>query len=236
MTAANINTIVVLNNGTPITMNGWLDNTPALIEAFYPGQEGGHALADILFGDVNPSGKLPLTFLKRWEDSPAFSTYPGQKENVWYKEGIFVGYRYFDKQNIKPLFPFGYGLSYTTCQYSDLKINPTKMAMNDTITVQLTIKNTGQMAGDEVVQLYVQDVKASVERPLKELKGFKRVSLKPAEMKNVTFLLDKSALSFYDVESKKWIAESGKFNVLVGSSSRDIRLRKTFRLENSPKE
>ncbi len=227
---ANPKTIVVLYNGTPITMSEWLDNVPALIDAFYPGQEGGNALADIIFGDVNPSGKLPLTFIKQWKDSPAYDTYPGKKEEVFYKEGIYVGYRYLDKKNIEPLFPFGYGLSYTTFEYSSLQITPNKISTNDTITVKVNIQNTGQRAGDEVVQLYVQDVKASVHREVKSLKGFKRVRLNPDESKIVTFKLDKNDLSFYSEKERKWVAESGKFNLLIGSSSRDIRLTGSFNL------
>ena len=228
---ANKNTVVVLNNGTPILMNSWIDKTPALIDAFYPGQEGGHALAAILFGDVNPSGKLPMTFPKRRQDSPDYGTYPGTKELADYREGIYVGYRHFDKYDIEPLFPFGHGLSYTTFAYSDLRIKPPRMAADDTVTVQLTVKNSGDMAGDEVVQLYVQDVKASVDREVKALKRFKRISLRPGESKIVSFQLDKNAMSFYDVKSNKWKAEPGRFNVLLGSSSRNIRLQGDFMLK-----
>ena len=231
VTKANPRTILVLNNATPILMNDWLDEVPALIEAFYPGQEGGRALADIIFGDVNPSGKLPLTFPKRWQDSPVYETYPGPKDSVAYREGIFVGYRWFDKKNIEPLFPFGYGLSYTTFAYSDLHINPAKITIDDSVTVQLTVKNSGDRAGEEVVQLYVQDVKASVEREVKALKGFQRISLKPGENKIVCFKLDKKALSFYDVTSKQWKAEPGQFNILIGSSSGDIRLQGELLME-----
>ena len=225
---ANPRTIVVLNNATPILLNDWLDDVPALIEAFYPGQEGGHALADILFGDVNPSGKLPLTFPKRWQDCPAYGTYPGPKDSVTYREGIFVGYRWFDKKDIEPLFPFGHGLSYTRFEYSDLRITPDRMTPADTAAVECTVKNTGAMAGEEVVQLYVQDVAASVEREVKALKGFQRITLKPGESKEVSFRLDKKALSFYDVKNRRWLAEPGYFKVLIGRSSRDIRLEKTF--------
>jgi len=224
----NKNVVVVLNNGTPITMSEWLDDVPALVDALYPGQEGGNALADILFGDVNPSGRLPITFPKRWEDSPVYGTYPGDKDKACYKEGIFVGYRWFDKKNISPLFPFGYGLSYTTFAYSDLKINPEKITQNDTIVVHATIKNTGDMAGDEVVQLYLQDEKASVEREVKSLKGFRRVGLKPGESKIVSFKLDKNALAFYNVKTGEWVTEPGRFNVLLGGSSRDVRLQGGF--------
>ena len=228
---ANPKTIVVLNNATPIIMTSWIDKVPAVIEAFYPGQEGGNALADILFGDVNPSGKLPITFMKRWEDSPAYGTYPGTKKIADYKEGIFVGYRHFDKYNIDPLFPFGYGLSYTTFKYTQASVDKPVIAQNDTLTVNLTIKNTGKIAGDEVVQLYIHDKTASVERELKSLKRFVRINLKTGESKTVSFKIDKNDLSFYDTNSNKWIAEPGEFEVMVGSSSRDIRTTVPFKLK-----
>ena len=228
---ANPKTIVVLYNGTPLTMNEWLNNVPGLIEAFYPGQEGGNALADIIFGDVNPSGKLPLTFIKRWKDSPAYKTYPGEKERVFYKEGIYVGYRYLDKKKIEPLFPFGFGLSYTNFAYSGLQITPKKIPAGGIVDVKVTIKNSGDRAGDEIVQLYLQDVKASVDREVKSLKGFKRVHLEAGEKKTVTFKINKDDLAFYSEKKKKWIAEPGKFNVLIGSSSRDIRLTGGFTLQ-----
>jgi beta-glucosidase len=228
----NKNVLIVLNNATPILMTDWINDVPGIIEAFYPGQEGGHALSDIIFGDVNPSGKLPITFPKRWEDSPVYETYPGTKELADYKEGIFVGYRHFDKHNIEPLFPFGYGLSYTTFEYSDLQISPIKVMQDDTVTVEVDIKNTGEVSGDEIVQLYIRDVEASVERESKSLRGFVRVSLDPGEKNTVTFKVKKTDLSFYGVKEKKWIAEPGGFEVLVGSSSRDIRLIGKFILDN----
>ncbi len=158
MKVANANpaTVVVLYNATPILMNEWIDRVPVIVEAFYPGQEGGHALADIIFGDVNPSGKLPLTFINQWEDSPVYSTYPGKKEEVDYKEGIFVGYRHFEKVTKDPLFPFGYGLSYTTFNYQDLDIQTLSRGDKTLIQIEASVKNTGDMAGDEVIQLYVQ--------------------------------------------------------------------------------
>ncbi|MCK5136454.1 MAG: fibronectin type III-like domain-contianing protein [Bacteroidales bacterium] len=143
-------------------------------------------------GDISPSGKLPVTFPKKWEDSPVYGTYPGKKEVANYKEGIFVGYRHFDKENIEPLFPFGYGLSYTTFEYSDLKINQNTIGQGDTIVVKVAIRNSGEMAGDEIVQLYISDKKASVEREVKSLKGFSRVSLIPDESKSVQFKIDKN--------------------------------------------
>ncbi|MEN8193778.1 MAG: DUF4434 domain-containing protein [Bacteroidota bacterium] len=228
---ANPNTIVILNNGTPITMNEWIDEVPAIIEAFYPGQEGGNAIADILFGDVNPSGKLPLSFIKKWEDSPVYETYPGPRDSVEYIEGIFVGYRGLDKNNIEPLFPFGYGLSYTKFEFSDLKLSKTSMGKDDEITIQLTVKNIGEVKGDEIVQMYISDKEATVEREVKSLKGFKRVSLKPGESKKITLLINKASLSFYDVDSKSWIVEPGEFEVLIGNSSRNILLKDIFTLK-----
>ena len=211
-------------------MSEWHDNVPGLIETFYPGQEGGNALADIIFGDVNPSGKLPITFAKQWEDSPAFTTYPGKKEDVFYEEGIYVGYRHYDKNYIEPLFPFGFGLSYKRFNYSDLKISSYEISQNDTVTVKVSIKNSGNKAGDEVVQLYLRDVEATVDREVKSLKGFKRVSLNSGESKTVTFKLNESDFSFYSEKKKKWIAEPGKFKILIGSSSRDIKLVGEFQL------
>ena len=230
VTAVNKNTIVVLNNATPILMNQWLDKVPAVVEALYPGQEGGNALADILFGDVCPSGKLPVTFPKRWEDSPVCRTYPGEKPVSHYTEGIYVGYRHFDKKNIAPLFPFGSGLSYTTFEYSDLEITPKSIGQNGTVTVHMNVKNTGEMSGDEVIQLYVQDLQSGIDREIKSLKGFKRVVLKPGGTKRVTFKLDRNSLAFYDVKTKQWVAEPGEFKVMIGSSSRDISLTGTFTL------
>jgi len=226
----NKNTLIVLNNATPVLMNTWIDRAPAIIEAFYPGQEGGRALADIIFGDINPSGKLPITFPKKWEDSAVYETYPGKKEIAEYKEGIFVGYRHFDKYDIEPLFPFGFGLSYTTYDYQDLTLSASEISATDTVTINLTVKNTGSRVGDEIVQLYLRDVEASVEREVKSLKGFTRISLKPGESKKATFTLDQSHLSFYDEKKQKWVAEDGEFEVLVGSSSRDIRLSGKFQL------
>ncbi len=229
--AVNKNTVVVLNNGSAITMHEWVDDVPAIIDAFYPGQEGGNALAEILFGMVNPSGKLPITFLKRWEDSPAYGTYPGVREKAIYKEGIFVGYRHFDKENIEPLFPFGFGLSYTTFNFSDLKLSKSEMTEKDSLIIDVTVKNTGNVEGDEIVQIYISDKEARVEREIKSLKGFARVSLKAGKSKTVSMKIDRSALSFYDVDSKSWVVEPGEFDVLVGNSSRNVLLKQTFRIK-----
>lgn len=218
----NKNTIVVLNNGAPVLMNRWIDRVPAIVEAWYPGQECGNAIADVLFGDVDPSGKLPMTFVKALEDSPSYGNYPGKDGVVRYAEGIFVGYRHFDTKNVEPLFPFGHGLSYTKFEYSDLKIEPRKNA------VRFVLQNVGDRPGAEVVQLYVHDAESSVPRPAKELKAFKMVNLRPGEKQTVNFGLEEGSFAFYDVASKRWLAEPGKFEILVGSSSRDIRLRAPF--------
>jgi beta-glucosidase len=228
VTGVNVRTVVVLNCGAPVTMP-WLDDVSAVLLAFYPGQEGGHAIADILMGDVNPSGKLSITLPTRYEDNPAYLNYPGER-NVYYGEGIFVGYRYYDYKGVVPMFPFGFGLSYTTFAYSDLKV-PDVVKAGDAVEVAVTVKNTGERAGKEVVQLYVHDMLASVVRPPKELKGFQKVRLEPGEHTTLHFTLDARAFSFYDVDQKQWVVEPGEFEILVGSSSRDIRARATMTLK-----
>ena len=218
----------MLNTGAPVLMTRWIDHVPALIEAWYPGQEGSTAIADILFGEVNPSGRLPVTFLREWKNSPAYPTYPGKNGMTHYSEGVFVGYRHFDRHNIEPLFPFGYGLSYTTFAYSDLALTVKKALPDPEIEVALTLENTGKREGKEVVQLYVRDVVASVERPTKELKGFQIVALKSGEKTRVTLKLDKSSFAFFDPSTNGWVVEPGQFEVMIGSSSKDIRLRSTL--------
>jgi beta-glucosidase len=222
----NPKTIVVLINGSPIAMDDWIDNVPSVIEAWYGGMEAGTAIANILFGDINPSGKLTITFPKKLSDSPAHAskrTYPGN-DKVFYDEGIFVGYRHFDTKNIEPLFPFGYGLSYTTFAYENLTIDNEKLRGADVLKVSVDITNTGKIKGKEVVQLYLQDVHSSVERPLKELKGFKKINLNSGQMKTIVFELNKDDLSFYNPIENSWVVEKGTFKILIGSSSRDIRL------------
>ena len=228
--AANPNTIVVIVAGAPVTMTKWIGRVPAVVEAWYGGQEAGHAIGDILFGAQNPSGKLPVTFPNQWSDSPAYGHYPGENLHVAYDEGIYVGYRGFDKRNVAPLFPFGHGLSYTKFDYSGLKITPAKVAAGNQIEVTARVRNSGSRAGVEVVQLYVRDVKSSEDRPVKELKGFRRVTLNPGEAQDVSFTLDKSALSFYSAAKDEWVAEPSAFEVWIGASSRDIRLKGTFEL------
>jgi beta-glucosidase len=223
---ANPNTIVVLINGTPVAMP-WINEVKSVIEAYYPGQEGGNAIANILFGRVNPSGKLPETFPVRLEDNPSFANFPGKDDKVNYEEGIYVGYRYYDTKKIKPLFAFGHGLSYTTFQYSDLKLEKNPGG----ITVSCAVANTGKVQGSEVAQLYIHDVEASTDCPEKELKGFKKISLLPGEKKTITLEIKKGDLSFYSEQKKNWTFEPGEFQVLVGSSSDDIRLQDKVTIE-----
>jgi len=225
--AANEKTVVVLNCGSPVEMP-WIDEVAAVVLAYYPGQEGGSALANVLFGRVNPSGKLTVTYPVRYEDNPTYINYPGTR-TVRYGEGIFVGYRYYDTKDVKPLFAFGHGLSYTTFLYSDLQAAETAK-IGDPVKVSVTVQNSGERAGKETVQLYVRDVQASLARPVKELKGFAKVDLKPGESTTVQFVLDRRSFAFYDPDQETWIVESGKFEIMVGSSSRDIRATATIAL------
>lgn len=231
---ANKNTIVVLNAGSPVEMP-WIHKVPAVVQLWYNGQEQGNALADVLFGDVNPSGKLPTTFPVRLADNPAYINYPGENGKVCYGEGIFVGYRYYDKKEVEPLFPFGHGLSYTTFAYSNLRVSPRSATPNELVRVRVDVTNTGKVAGKEVVQLYVRDHKATVARPEKELKAFAKVQLAPGQRKTVTFTLDREAFWYFDVVKNAWTTEPGEFDILVGASSRDIRLRETFTLLPQPR-
>jgi beta-glucosidase len=225
----NPHTVVVLNTGDPVTMTKWIDQTPALLDMWYGGQEGGHALAAILFGDANPSGKLPVTLPKRYEDNPAAANYPGKDLEVNYAEGIYVGYRYYDTKNVEPQFPFGFGLSYTKFEYSDLKaLDLVVMNGNQRVwrgMISFKVRNTGARAGAEVVELYVHDGDAKIDRPAHELKGFQRVELKAGESKTVEFTLDRAAFAFWNPSTKAWEADPGTFEIQVGSSSRDIRLK-----------
>ncbi len=223
---ANPKTVVVFMGGGAVEMGPWLAKTPALLYAWYPGLEGGNALARVLFGDVNPSGKLPCTFPKQLADSPAHAlhAYPGTNGTVTYVEGLLVGYRWFDTKQIAPLFPFGYGLSYTTFKYSGLKLIPNATG----VTAEFKIKNTGAVAGAEVAQLYVHPEKPSVTRPEKELKGFKKIFLKPGETQTVSIPLNHDAFAFYDPDKKGWVAEQGAYEILVGGSSRNLALQGTY--------
>lgn len=224
----NPRTVVVLINGSPISMDEWIDKVPSIIEAWYPGMEGGNALADIIIGNVNPSGKLPITFPKKLSDSPPHSsgsdrTYPGS-DKVYYDEDIFVGYRWFNQHHIEPLFSFGYGLSYTNFLYENMKIIENKISNDKHFIVSFDVTNCGDLTGAETVQLYIKDVDSNVKRPPKELKGFKKVKLKPKEKISIKFTLKKKHLSFYNEKKHCWITEKGEFRIYICASSQDIRL------------
>jgi len=218
---------VILNAGAPVTMP-WAEAVSSIVLAYYPGLENGNAVASVLLGEVNPSGKLPVTFPRRLEDNPAYlnTSFPGCRE-VLYGEGIFVGYRYYDKKALEPLFPFGHGLSYTTFRYGNARsverFNKADLEAGETIPVTVKVTNTGALAGKEVVQLYVSDLQSSLPRPPRELKGFAKLELQPGERKKVTFLLDKRSFAFYDPYQKDWVVNPGEFEVQIGASSRDIR-------------
>ncbi|HXT13771.1 MAG TPA: glycoside hydrolase family 3 C-terminal domain-containing protein [Candidatus Angelobacter sp.] len=228
--AANRHTIVVLNNGTPVTMTNWLKSVPGVIEAWFPGQRGGDAIADILFGNVNPSGKLPDTLATSRSDYPDFGNFPGTNHVVNYAEGIYVGYRHFDKDNLQPLFPFGYGLSYTTFKYKHLALSSATLAPDGTVTVRADITNTGKRAGEEVAELYLHDLKPAIDRPIRELKGFAKVALQPGETKTVQFTITPRDLAYYDVPGAQWKADAGNYEIEIGASSRNLRLKKTIHL------
>ena len=228
------NTAIILTNGSAIAMP-WIDQVSAVLETWLGGQAGAGAIADAVFGKVNPSGKLAETFPVRLEDTPAYLNFPGEDGQVIYGERMFVGYRYYDKRNIEPLFPFGHGLSYTEFAYSDLKLSATELTDKDQLQVSLTVSNTGKVTGKEVIQLYVADPESSVQRPPKELKAFDKIELKPGESKEVSFTLNKRDFSYYSKVYNRWLAESGKFEILIGSSSRDIRLQGSLTLSNTEK-
>ena len=220
--AANPKTIVVLNNGGPVVMP-WADEVPALVETWYPGQEGGRALARILFGETSPSGRLPDTIPFRLEDHAAAANYPGDGEVVRYEEGIFIGYRHFDTANVTPHFPFGFGLSYTEFEYSDVTLSSPAMSQGGQITARVTVTNTGERAGKETVQLYVRDQQASVPRPDKELRNFQKIDLEPGETKTVELAVTWRDLAFWDTKSHAWRVEPGEFEILVGPHSRELK-------------
>jgi len=231
--AINKNVIVVVTAGGNVAMTDWIDKVPGLIHAWYPGEEGGVALAQLLFGEFSPSGKLPVSFERRWEDNAVYNSYypKNGERRVEYKEGVFLGYRYFDRSDVKPLFPFGYGLSYTTFKYGNLDVTPASGDLSAPVTISFDVTNTGPVAGSEIAEVYVGDSHSSVPRPAKELKGFSKVPLQPGATKRVTLNLDRRAFSFYDVKKGDWNAEAGTFAILVGSSSAQIELRGSFSLK-----
>lgn len=225
---ANPNTVVVLFAGSVILMP-WLDHVKAVLHMHLPGQAGGEAAADLLLGDVNPSGKLQETYPLKYEDVPSAGIFEKGGDQAQYREGIYVGYRYFDKSKKDICFPFGFGLSYTTFEYSDLQIEK----KNDNVVVNVSIKNTGKMAGAEVVQLYVSCMQEGVHRAEKELKGFEKVFLNRGESKRISFTLDKRAFAYYDANSRDWQVQKGKYNIQIGASSRDIRLNQVVELDGT---
>ena len=242
----NSNTVVIVTSGSGVRMTNWSGKAKAIIYAWYSGQTGNQALAEIIAGKTNPSGKLPITIEKEFKDSPGYGYIPDGEQlytgwsdwkeknhpvyNIQYKEGMLIGYRWYEKKNIEPLYPFGHGLSYTEFEYSNLTVSKEKFNENDKISVSVTIKNTGRQDGSETVQLYVQDVESSVPRPVKELKAFQKIYIKRGESKTVTLNLDKKAFSFWNPAAKDWFAEKGKFVVYIGSSSADIRLQQALEL------
>ena len=234
---ANANTIVVLNCGSPVEMP-WLDAVPALLQVWYPGQEAGHAIADLLFGDFSPGGRLPTTFPRRLEDNPAHINYPGENGHVRYGEGLFVGYRYYDEKGIAPLFPFGHGLAYTTFAYGELELDGEEYGPGEPIRATVTVTNGGHRPGQEVVQLYLRQVDPRLARPQKELKQFAKIMLQSGEARAVTFTLERDDLAYYDPARAGWYTDAGEFELLVGRSAADIRARARFvwRGDLDPKE
>ncbi|MBR3755220.1 MAG: glycoside hydrolase family 3 C-terminal domain-containing protein [Clostridia bacterium] len=228
----NKNVIVVLAGGSPVEMP-WNDGVAAILNSYLGGQAGAGAVADIISGKVNPSGKLPETYPMVYSDTPAYNNFPGNPATVEYRESIYIGYRYYEKAAKNVRYPFGYGLSYTTFEYSDIKLDKTAMSENDTLKVSFTVKNTGSVAGYEIAQLYVADKESTLYRPVKELKGFKKVWLEPGESKEIEIKLCKRAFAFYNVNINDWCVESGEFDILVGASSADIKLTAAVSVEGT---
>ncbi|GGJ52526.1 beta-glucosidase [Deinococcus roseus] len=224
----NPNTIVLLQTGGPVLMP-WLNQAPAVLQAWFPGQEAGHAIADVLLGQAEPSGRLPQTFPAQLSDDPTHPEtpdlqYPGENGHVEYQEGLYIGYRHVDRKELRPLFPFGHGLGYTTFELSDLQADPTELNPGDALTVTVKVQNTGQRPGQTVVQLYVTDQQSTLQRPEKELKGFAKVSLEPAESTTVQLKLDMRSFAFFDDQQQAWVAEKGTFLLKAGQSSADLLL------------
>lgn len=228
---------VVLCNGAPVVMP-FLEQADAVLEAYLGGESGARAIAELLFGKANPSGKLAETFPRALEDNPAYLNFRGNGETVDYGEGVFVGYRYYEKKKAPVLFPFGHGLSYTSFGYSDLVVSEKKLGENDGLTVRVKVKNTGRFDGKEIVQLYVREVAPRAFRPEKELKGFEKLSLKVGEEKTAEFQLDRRAFAYWDETEHRWRVDSGRFEILIGASSADVRLSETVEVaaENPPKK
>jgi beta-glucosidase len=232
--AANKRCIVIVNSGGGVDTTGWLERAPALLQAWYLGQDGGAAVAKILFGTVNPSGHLPASFERQWQDNPVHdSYYPETGTNqVRYKEGVFVGYRGYEAREIKPQFPFGFGLSYTSFEYRDLQVRKAITA-NNMYEAVFSVKNVGSRAGAVVPQLYVSAPKSSVPRPKKELKGFAKLMLRPGESREVVLPLDARSFAYFDVAGKRWRADPGKYRVLIGDSTEQIALSGVVQLDTA---
>lgn len=227
------NTVVVLNNGAPVAMSDWINDVAAVLEGWMMGQAGGVAIADVLFGKVNPCGKLAETFPLKLVDTPAYLNWPGGAGEVRYGEGLYIGYRYYDAKQMPVLFPFGYGLSYTSFEYSNVKVSSKTFKDVDGLTISLDITNTGDLPGAEIVQVYVHDRESELARPEKELKGFAKVNLQPGETKKVSIPLDFRSFAYYHPKHHQWITESGDFDLLIGASSVDIRHIETVTLKSS---
>lgn len=225
VTAVNPNTIIVVIGGAPYDLNEIKKNNHTIVWSWFNGSEGGNALADVLIGKVNPSGKLPFTFPGSLEDSPAHAlhTFPGENLTATYKEGILVGYRWFDTKNITPLYCFGYGLSYTNFQYTALKTDKNKYKTGQNVAAGLVLKNTGKYTGKDIVQLYVSKLNSKIERSEKELKAFKKVLVNPGKNEKVLLNFNTNDLAYFNVKLHKWVVEPGEYKVSVGASSRDIR-------------
>ena len=228
-------TVVVLNNGSPVAMSEWIEGVAAVLEAWMMGQAGGAAIADVLYGRINPCGKLAETFPLRLSDTPSYLNFPGENKQVRYGEGLFIGYRHYEARQIPVLFPFGYGLSYTCFAYSNLKVSATTFTDMDGLTVSLDVTNTGKVAGKEIVQVYVHDQKATLQRPEKELKGFAKVALEPGETRRVSVQLDFRSFAFYHPGYGQWVTEDGDFDIVVGASSSDMRASATVCLKSTLK-
>jgi len=226
------NVVVVLSNGGPVEMP-WIDRVPAVVEGYLGGQAWGGAIADILFGRTSPSGRLAETFPRRLEDNPSYLNFPGDARKVEYREGVFVGYRYYDAAKVEPLFPFGFGLSYGEFEYSDLRLDKSEMLDTDSLIVRVDVANVGRVESKEVVQLYVEDEEARVLRPPRELKGFRKINLKPGEKKTVEFELSRRAFAFWSEEHGDWVVETGDFIISIGASSRDIALSSRVKVISS---
>jgi beta-glucosidase len=226
--AVNENTVVINQSGTPVTMP-WAHQVPVILQAWYQGQEAGHALADVLFGKHSPGGKLPTTFPKRLEDNPSFPSWPGKNMESVYSEGLFMGYRYYDTHGVEPLFPFGHGLSYTTFKYGKPTISSATLTeTTEKLLLSVSVTNVGDVSGYEIVQAYVRDPESRLTRPKKELKAFDKLYLQPGETRDAEMVFDKFSGGYYDDSIQSWIAEQGRFEILIGASSADIRFVDTF--------